>query len=97
MSSQENGVRNSLQISHFANCVRELERCVESVGIVDGPLLRCVIGRQLSVIEGLYYLVATDFHWMVSESVRTLRGFDPCHILQLQNNVKLVFLICRGS
>ncbi len=54
MSSQENGLRNCLQIFHFAKCLRDLERCIESVGIVDGPLLRCVVGRQLSVIEDLY-------------------------------------------
>jgi hypothetical protein len=45
----------------------ELERCAESVEIVDSHLLRTVIGKQLSVIEGRYYLVATDCRWVVSE------------------------------
>jgi hypothetical protein len=53
----------------------------ESVEIVDGPLLRNVIGRQLSVIEGLCYLVATDCHWVASESVQISREVDPCNIL----------------
>jgi hypothetical protein len=51
----------------LCKCLRELERCVEFVEIVDSPLLRSATGKELSVIEGLYYLVATDCHWVVSE------------------------------
>jgi hypothetical protein len=51
----------------LCKCLRELERCVESVEIVDSHLLTTVVGKQVSVIEGLYYLVATDCRRVVSE------------------------------
>jgi hypothetical protein len=54
-------------ISFLWKSLRELERYVESVEIVDIALLRSVIGRQLSFIEGLYYVVATECHWVISE------------------------------
>jgi hypothetical protein len=68
-------------ISFLWKCLRELERYVESVEIVDIALLRSVIGRQLSFIEGLYYVVATDCYWVISESVEISREFDLCHVL----------------
>ncbi len=40
---------------------------MQFVEIVDSPLLSSFTGKQLSVIEELYYLVATDCHWVVSE------------------------------
>jgi hypothetical protein len=51
----------------LCKCLRELERCVEFVEIVDNPLLKSVTDKQVSVIEGLDYLVATDCHLVVSQ------------------------------